>query len=87
MRTNNALINFPCSFPVKVMGLNSEAFTSAVLAIFRKHLQLSQITYLSKLSSTGKYLSLTITFTAESQNQLNAIYEELNNHELVVMTL
>ncbi len=87
MRTNDDLIKFPCSFPIKVMGLNSEAFTSAVLAIFRKHLQLAEFTYSSRLSSSGKYLSMTITFIAESQNQLNAVYEELNSHELVVMTL
>ncbi len=84
---NNEISKFPCSFPIKVMGLNSEAFTSAVLAIFRKHLQPREFTCTSRLSSSGKYLSMTITFTAESQNQLNAVYEELNSHELVVMTL
>jgi putative lipoic acid-binding regulatory protein len=87
MRATNELIKFPCSFPIKVMGLNSEEFTSAVLAIFKKHLQLAEFTYSIRLSSSGKYLSMTITFTAESQNQLNAVYEELNGHDLVVMTL
>ena len=62
-------------------------FTSAVLSIFRKHLHLDQISYASKISSGGKYLSLTITFIAQSKEQLNEIYEDLNGHELVVMTV
>ena len=41
----------------------------------------------SRLSSGDKYLSLTVTFTAESKDQLDAIYEDLNGHELVLMTL
>jgi len=87
MEINNDLFKFPCPFPIKAMGINSDAFTSAVLAIFRKHLQLAEFIYTSRLSSSGKYMSITITFTAESKDQLNAIYEELNSHELVIMTL
>jgi hypothetical protein len=45
------------------------------------------IEFASKLSSTGKYLSITATFTATSREQLDALYLELNSHELVVMTL
>ncbi len=80
-------IKFPCRFPLKVMGLNQEAFSSAVLTVFRKHLDSGQFTQSVKSSSSGKYLSITVTFTAQSQDQLNRIYEELNRHELVVMTL
>ncbi len=87
MKINNDLIKFPCLFPLKVIGLNSDAFISEVLTIFRKHLQNAEFTYWSRPSSGGKYLSITVTFTAISQNQLDKIYQELNNHELVVMTL
>ncbi len=87
MKINNDPIKFPCLFPLKVMGLNSDAFISEVLAIFRKHLQIAEFTYSSRPSSNGKYLSITVTFTAVSQYQLNMVYQELNNHELVVMTL
>ncbi len=80
-------IQFPCLFPVKIMGLNSEAFPSEVLSIFRSHLGSGHFTESRRPSSGGKYLSITVTFTAQSQDQLNAIYEELNRHELVLMTL
>jgi putative lipoic acid-binding regulatory protein len=80
-------IRFPCAFPVKVMGLNTEEFTSAVIAVFRKHLPGTEISPTRRLSGGNKYLSLTVTFTAESREQLNAIYEDLNRNELVLMTL
>jgi len=81
------LMQFPCVFPVKVMGLNSEAFTSAVLAILHRHLGPDQISWSEQLSRSNKYLSLTVTFTAKSKDQLDAIYQELHDHELVLMTL
>lgn len=81
------IMHFPCVFPVKVMGLNTEAFSSAVLSIFYRHLGPDQSSCSEQLSRSNKYLSLTVTFTARSKAQLDAIYQELHDHELVLMTL
>ena len=35
----------------------------------------------------GKYLSITIVITAHSKQQLDAIYQELTDSELVIMAL
>ncbi|HEY6011409.1 MAG TPA: DUF493 domain-containing protein [Nitrospirota bacterium] len=78
---------FPCSFPLKVMGRNTDAFENAVRAILDRHLRGAQVVFEKRPSSSGKYLSLTATFTAESREQLDTLYRELNAHELVVMTL
>jgi len=80
-------LQFPCSFPVKVMGHNSEAFSSAIRVIVERHAAVGDISYSSQPSSRDKYLSITATFTAQSKEQLNALYQELNDHELVLMTL
>ena len=80
-------IQFPCTFPIKVMGPNREAFAEAVSAIFCRHIASDQISYSRRLSSGDKYLALTVTFTAQSREQLDALYGELNAHELVLMTL
>jgi putative lipoic acid-binding regulatory protein len=80
-------MEFPCSFPLKVMGLNGGQFESAVHAVIKKHLQETPVIYESRPSNSGKYLSVTATFTATSREQLDALYRELNDHELVVMTL
>jgi hypothetical protein len=38
-------------------------------------------------SKAGTYLSLTITIVAQSREQLDAIYQELSSHPLVLMAL
>ncbi len=87
MKNDITAFTFPCSFPLKVMGLNNESFEAAVKAVFRKHLDPAPVTYSSQASKSGKYLSITATFTATSKEQLDTLYRELNAHELVVMTL
>jgi putative lipoic acid-binding regulatory protein len=80
-------LQFPCSFPLKVMGRNSEAFELAVREIVGRHLPGVHVVYAVRHSSAGAYRSLTATFTAVNREQLDALYRELNAHELVVMTL
>jgi putative lipoic acid-binding regulatory protein len=87
MSTASTAFTFPCTFPLKVMGLNDKAFDSAVKAVFHKHLYPAPITYSFQESRSGKYLSITATFTATSKEQLDTLYRELNAHELVLMTL
>jgi putative lipoic acid-binding regulatory protein len=87
MKPEKQIIRFPCLFPVKVMGLNNEVFTSAVESVFCKHLNPAEYTCSTKLSAGNKYLSITITFTAQSREQLDTIYQELNSEDSVLMTL
>ncbi len=87
MHDHATCIIFPCSYPLKVMGQKTEAFEKAVREIMTKHLRGAPVAYESRPSGTGKYLAITATFTAASKAQLDAIYQELNDHELVVMTL
>jgi putative lipoic acid-binding regulatory protein len=69
------------------MGLNTPQFEQVARTIIEKHVQPGPVEYSNQLSSSGKYLSITATFTATSREQLDALYRELNGHELVVMTL
>ena len=87
MHEHASCILFPCSYPLKVMGPKSDDFEKAVRHILRKHLRDAPVEYSRRPSGTGKYLAITATFTATSREQLDAIYQELNDHELVVMTL
>ncbi|MDH4162209.1 MAG: DUF493 domain-containing protein [Nitrospirota bacterium] len=81
------IIKFPCPFPLKVMGYNTEAFETAIKEIIEKHLDPDPVVYTSQLSKNGKYLSITATFIATSREQLDGLYRKLNGHELVKMTL
>jgi hypothetical protein len=69
------------------MGRNNTTFESAARAVIKKHLQDAPVLFESRPSSSGKYLSVTATFTATNREQLDALYRELNALELVVMTL
>ena len=81
-------LQFPCSFPLKVMGENTEAFHAVVEAILVKHLTAEEeILFSSRTSAGDKYRSITATFTARSRKQLDDIYRELHAHPKVLMTL
>lgn len=87
MTTKTTNFNFPCSYPLKVMGLNNDAFEPAIRAIFESNTDEKDLPFEKQLSSSGKYVSITITFTATSSEQLDNLYNALNSHELVLMTL
>ena len=88
MKTDGSPFQFPCSYPLKVMGRNTNEFYTVVSAIVEKHLsEGAKATYQSRTSSKEKYISITVIFFAQSQEQLNAIYQELNSHELVLTTI
>ncbi len=81
-------MNFPCIFPVKVMGANQDDFERLVVEIIQKHATIAtEEVVISRLSRNGRFLSLTVRIHAESQEQLDAIYEELSSHERVLMML
>lgn len=82
------LLRFPCEFPIKAIGKATPEFQGAVLAVFRKHVpELGEGAITEHYSAGNNYLSLTITITATSQEQLDAIYSELSRSEHVVMAL
>jgi putative lipoic acid-binding regulatory protein len=79
---------FPCSFPLKVFGHDNGDFEALVVAVVRRHVGGDEdLTVTSRQSHGGKYLAVTVTFTAESRQQLDALYLELNQNERVLMTL
>lgn len=82
------LLTFPCEFPIKIMGRRDEAFEIEVIRIVRKHVpDLSESAVSRRASEKGNYLAITVTVIASSKEQLDKIYQELNAHEAVLMTL
>jgi len=87
MQTESAL-EFPCNFPIKAMGLAATDFDALVVSIISRHAAtLGEGAVTSRPSSNGKYISVTVTISAESQQQLDAIYRDLSAHERVLMAL
>lgn len=88
MNAEHSLLEFPCAFPIKIMGEAREGFADAMLEIVLRHAPdfVAESTEM-KASSTGKYVSLTCTITAVSQAQLDDLYREISGHPLVSMAL
>jgi len=85
---NDSLLEFPCAFPVKIMGQTQDDFAQTMLAIVLRHApDFDAATVEMRASSGGKYLSLTCTIRATSKAQLDALYRELSGHPLVSMAL
>jgi len=86
--SEDSLLEFPCAFPVKVMGANTAEFEAAIVMISRQHIpDLGEGAISSAESRTGKYVSITITFTATSKPQIDNLYRALNAHPDVKMVL
>lgn len=82
------VFEFPTSLSLKAIGWSSAEFSSIVAEIIRTHVPtLSELAVSERPSSGGKYTSVTITFVAETQPQLDAIYRDLNAHEQVIFVL
>jgi len=57
-----SLLTFPCSFPIKVMGLTQDGFAQAIVVVVKKHVpDYDASTLEMRASRAGKYLSLTCT--------------------------
>lgn len=83
-----SLLEFPCDFPIKVMGRAEPGFDALVVELVRRHAPtLGEGAITSRPSKGGKWISVTVTLRAESKSQLDAIYLDLTSHEKIVMAL
>lgn len=86
--TDKPVLEFPCQFPIKVMGQARDDFEALVAALVREHApDLGEGAIRSRPSKEGKYIAVTVTVTATSREQLDAIYSALTACEHVLMAL
>ena len=81
---NDDVFNFPCDYPIKIIGKDRPDFESTVRNIIELHagkLHNNQVT--SRASSKGAYISLTVRIIASSRSQLDAINKSLQNCPMV----
>ena len=83
-----SLLEFPCRFPIKAMGRSNENFESVVKGIVLAHAELWPEEPLRvSPSKEGNFLSVTAVIEARSQQQLDAIYQDLTDCDQVMMAL
>lgn len=70
------------------MGKANPEFEGAVMQIIRKHVpDLGEGAVSEHYSKENKYVSMTVTIVATSQEQLDAIYRELTADSRVMVVL
>jgi putative lipoic acid-binding regulatory protein len=82
------LLEFPCKFPIKAMGRSDGDLEAVVTAIVLSHAELyagEPVTV--QPSSSGNYLSITVTIEASSKAQLDRIYQDLTDCGQVLLAL
>jgi putative lipoic acid-binding regulatory protein len=84
--SDTTLLEFPTAFPIKALGRDEPEFRQTVIELVSAHAQFNlEADVREQTSNKGNFISVTVTFTAESQVQLDTIYQSLHDHELVLM--
>ncbi|MGC7404601.1 DUF493 family protein [Pandoraea pneumonica] len=83
-----SLLEFPCDFPIKVMGKMQPDFADTIVALLRElDSEFDAATVEMRPSSSGNYLGLTVTVRANSRAHLDDIYRALHGHPMVKVVL
>lgn len=81
-------IEFPCDYPIKVMGLHESDFAACVIEVVERHAPgFSREKIILRESSGGRYLSVHIVITATGTEQLQALFHDLKATGRVAVVL
>jgi len=88
MHNSAPIISFPCDYRLKVIGVAGNEFESCVIPILSKYIpNLKEGAIAYNKSRSDKYVALTISFNADSKEQLDQLYRELTTQSQVLMAL
>lgn len=86
--TEESVIEFPCEFPIKMMGRDTPKFHATAVSLVENHVgPIDDGNIKMNASGKGNFVSITVTITATSQQQLDDIYRDVSGHEDVLMAL
>jgi putative lipoic acid-binding regulatory protein len=82
------LIEFPCDFPIKVMGIYDPGFVPSLVELAKQFdPQFNPDSITLRASRNGTYQGATLTIRALNQTQLDGLYRCLTQHPLVKVVL
>ena len=86
--SEESALQFPCRFPIKMMGRDTPEFRATAVQLIENHVgQVAAADVQTALSSKANFVSVTVTVTATSQDMLDAIYRDVSGHDDVLMAL
>jgi putative lipoic acid-binding regulatory protein len=81
-------IEFPCRYPIKVMGLDENNFREAIIDIIRQYEpDLSDEDINFRPSRHGKYLAVNVIINAQGVEQIEKLFNDLKASGRVAMVL
>jgi uncharacterized protein len=84
----DTLIEYPCAFPIKVLGAKVDGFVTAITHLARQFDPAFDAASIElRDSKGGNYLGITLTITATSREQLDDLYRALSSHPMVKVVL
>ena len=85
---DESVIEFPCDFPIKMMGRDTPEFRATARRLIENHVgPVTDDAIQANLSGKGNFVSITVTVIATSQQQLDDIYRDVSGHDDVLMAL
>lgn len=84
--SNSELWEFPCQFMFKAMAYAVDGVEDEIVSVIQRFVPGDYVPKLNP-SRTGKYVAVTVTFTATSKQQLDEIYLAVNALENVKVCL
>lgn len=88
IKPEDSLIEYPCDFPIKVMGKAVPEFCQVLTEIVLVHDPVfDPATVETRPSGKGNYVGLTFVVNATSRKQLDDLYQALHGHPLVSLVM
>ena len=83
-----SLIDFPCDFPIKILGKDSDIFENTVSKIMAQHDQkYSKIKVKKNNSKNKNYIALTWVVNVNNRDELDNIYRDLSKEKNILFVL
>ncbi len=81
-------LEFPCDFPIKMMGRDSAEFRATARKLVERHVgPVADESVQTSTSRNGRFVSVTVTIAATSQQQLDDIYRDVTANDDILMAL
>ena len=88
MTDDRPIQNFPDTYSIKAVGKDADDFVEFAVSIVRNIIAAKDsLSHYERPSRNGKYLSVTISFTAQDQAELDRVFSEMSDQERVVWVL
>lgn len=88
MADDRPIQHFPDTYSIKAVGIDRDEFAEFAVNVVKTTVALpNSVAHTTRASSAGKYLSVTISFEATSQEELDRVFTKMSSQERVVWVL